>query len=234
MPKRPGMLDIPAITMSYFDPERGKYESISSRPISISVKKPEGYTGSPDVPYATTGLTVGSQAQDIRYIKDNIGDLRPIGRLILFTPLYLFVNGLPVALLVGLVIVRLRRERLASDIGYARSRSASRQARKRLSKARSLARLETSGQFYGELSLAVTAYVADKLNISPHGLTVEHLAELLREKGAAEELVAETVRFLQQCDFARFAPASLTKDEINAALKNAESIMTRMEDVRFA
>jgi hypothetical protein len=234
MPKRPGILEIPAVSMSFFDPDKGRYETLTSRAMSINVKKPEGYIASADVPYAAAGMKIGSQSQDIRYIKDDIGNLAPVGRLVIFSPLYLVVNGLPVVVLVGLVVARRRREKLASDIGYARFRSASRQARKRLAKARSLAKLETAGDYYGELTLAVTAYIADKLNISPHGLTSDGISELLRNKGAAEDLVNNTVQFLRQCDFARFAPASLTQSDIDIALKSAEQIMTRMEEVKFA
>ncbi len=234
MPKRPGLLQIPAITMSFFDPEKGRYQTLTTRPITVDVKRPEGYATTPDVPYSTPGMTIGSQAQDIRYIKDNIGNLVPVGRLVIFSPLYLFVNGLPLVVLIGLVVARKRREKLTTDIGYARFRSAARHARRRLSKARSLARLETAGEYYGELSLAVTAYIADKLNISPHGLTGDRIAELLRDKSAAADLVESTVQFLRQCDFARFAPASLSQADIDTALQSAEQIMTRMEEVKFA
>lgn len=234
IPKRPGLLEIPALSFNFFDPIKGIYQTLATRPMSISVKKPEGYVASPDVPYATTGLTLGSEAQDIRYIKDSPGDLRTPGQIILFSPLYLAVNGLPVLLLGGLVVVRLRRERLATDVGYARSRGASRMARKRLAKARSLASLSNAHEFHGELSLAVMAFVADKLNISPHGLTSDRVAELLKERGAGEKVVEDTVSFLRQCDFARFAPASLTEKDLAEALERAEQIMVQMEGVKFA
>jgi len=234
IPKRPGLLEIPALSFNFFDPEKGTYRTLATRPMSISVKKPEGYVASPDVPYATTGMTLGSEAQDIRYIKDSPGDLRTPGQIILFSPLYLAVNGLPVLLLGGLVVVRLRRERLATDVRYARSRGASRMARKRLAKARSLVSLSNAHEFHGELSLAVMAFVADKLNISPHGLTSDRVAELLKERGAGEKVVEDTVNFLRQCDFARFAPAALTEKDLTEALERAEQIMVQMEGVKFA
>ncbi|MEW6050580.1 MAG: BatD family protein [Candidatus Zixiibacteriota bacterium] len=234
IPKRPGLLEIPALTFNYFDPSKGKYETATTRAMNITVKKPEGYVGSPDVPYASTGLTVGNEAQDIRYIKDSPGDLRRPGRIILLTPLYMAVNGVPVLILGGLIYARKRRERLATDIRYARSRSASRLARKRLAKARSLAKLDSAGEFYGELSLAVTSFIADKLNISPHGLTSARITELLKEKGAGEKLIADASGFLQTCDFARFAPASLTETDLTKALESAEQVMMQMEGLKYA
>ncbi len=233
MPKRPGILEIPALAFNYFDPDRGRYETLMTKPISISVAKPEGYLSSPDIPYSSPAAIIGSQAQDIRYIKSDAGDLRPIGKLVILTPAYLLANGLPVAVLVGLVVMRRRRDRLSADIGYARSRSASRGARKRLGKARSLAKLETAQEFYGELSLVVTAYVADKLNVSPHGLMSDKIGELLADMEATSDLINDVTRFLRQCDFARFAPTSMSASDLESALSSAESIMVRMEEVKF-
>ena len=107
-------------------------------------------------------------------------------------------------------------------------------ARKRLAKARSLAKLDTAQEFYAELSLAAIAYIADKLNISPYGLTSDQIADLLREKSGDETLVTDTVSFLRQCDFARFAPANLMAQDLESGLATAEQIMVRIEGVKFA
>jgi len=234
IPKRPGILEIPALAFSYFDPERNKYQTISTSAISITVKMPEGYVASPDVPYSGPTMTIGNQAQDIRYIKDQLGDLRRSGQLMLLSPAYLLVNGLPVIALVGLIVARKRREKLEGNVGLARARGAGRKARKRLSRARSLAGLSTYGEFYSELSLVVMAYVADKLNVSPHGMTGDQLADLLRSKQVPDSLIEEAVGFLRQCDFARFAPATPAPDDLAKALATAEQVMIKMEEARFA
>ena len=234
IPRRPGNLEIPALSLSFFNPKSGKYEKVSTRPIPLTVRETEGYASSDDVPYAAGGMTISSQAQDIRYIKENLGDLQKVGTLIIAKPIYLAVNGLPVLALLGLIVYRVRREKLSSDIGYARSRAASRMARKRLAQARSLARTDSAGDFYAEISQAVTSYVADKLNISPYGLTSDRISELLRERGADNALVTETVDILQRSDFARFAPSSVTEDDIRQSLERAEDVMVKMEGVKFA
>lgn len=234
IPKRPGNLEIPALTFNYFDPVNGSYETITTKPIALTVRKPEGYVASPDVPYSGPSVTVGNQANDIRFIKQELGDLRKEGELILLSPAYLAINGLPIAVLIGLVVARKRRESLASNVGLARARGASAVARKRLAKARSLASVSSVQEFYGEVSLAVTAYIADKLNISPYGLTSDQIAELLRQRRASDDLITDTLGLLRQCDFARFAPASLSQNDVNNSLSMAESIMVRMEGVKFA
>jgi hypothetical protein len=233
IPRKPGQLEIPALDFNFFDPKTSRYRTLKTKSFTIDVKQAEGYAMSPDVPYSQSGVVIGKDASDIRFIKENIGHLTPVGRLVILTPLYLAFNGLFVVAFFGLVAWRVRREKLSGDIGYARSRQASKMAHKRLSRARSLARLEKVSEFYAEISLALLAYIADKLNISPHGLTSDRVAVLLKDKKAGEDLIKDTVDLLRQCDFARFAPSSLKQEDIDRALEEARRIMVKMEGVRF-
>ncbi|MEE8576936.1 MAG: BatD family protein, partial [candidate division Zixibacteria bacterium] len=233
IPKRPGQLEIPALTFNFFNPDRDRYETISTQPIMLNVTKPEGYVASPQVPFAGPDMTISSQAHDIRYIKDNPGDFYLIGRLIIFSPAYVVVNGLPVLVLAVMVALRRRREKLAGDIGYARARTASRMARKRLARARSQARADMAGEFFTEIYSALISYVADKVNTSPHGLTTDRLKQLLAENAVEDSVVAKVVQLMQSCDFARYAPSAISQESIDKALVEAEEIMVFLEGVRF-
>jgi len=234
IPRRPGKLEIPALSFNYFDPGQGKYRMLTTRPIRINVTKPEGYVVSPDLPYEAPALTIDSRTRDIRYIKEEIGSPKPVGRQVFFTPIYIIVNGLPVLALVAMVWVRRRREKLTADIGYARSRKAGRMARRRLARAKSIAKTEKASEFYAEIYTALTSYIADKINISPYGLTTERIAELLRTKSTDEALVKDVMDLLGKCDFARFAPASITQNDIDLSLALAEQTMIRIEGVKLA
>ena len=233
IPKRPGRLEIPSLSFNFFDPEAERYRTVSTKPITLTVKKTEGYAASPELPYTAPDLKIGADARDIRYIKSDPGRLGPQHQLVITTPVFLAVNALPVLALIGTVLARRRRERLSGDIGYARAHRALREARRRLSKARSLAVVATAGEFYAESSLAVLSYIADKLNISPHGLTNDRICALLSERGAEPQLVADTTDFLSRCAFARYAPAAMKQADIEQALSDAQELMVRMEDVRF-
>ena len=234
IPRRPGEMQIPALHFNYFDPSQERYVTQSTRPITLRVTKPEGYVASSEVPYAPPGLTIGSEARDIRHILPDVGHTQPTGRLILLTPAYLAVNGTPLIFLALTVLLRRRREKLLGNVGYARSRGAAKVAKKRLGRARSLAGTENVGDFYAEIYQALTSYIADKLNISPHGLTTESIQQLLRDNGADEQLIADTVAIIGSCEFARFAPAQISRQDIDRALTEAERIMIGIEGVKFA
>lgn len=234
IPRRPGQLEIPAVTFNYFDPHRGKYRTIATKPIKIEVIKPEGYVVSPDVPYGSPGFTIGSKANEIIFIKEDIGRLRKIGEVLLLTKGYIIVNAIPVFLLAGTVLVRRRREKLAGNIGYARFKSAGKLAKKRLSKARSLATTEKSEEYFSEIYLVLSSYIADKLNISVHGITIDSMTILLTEKKAEEPLIDEIKEILQKAEFAKFAPSTISEADIAETLLKTEEVMVKLEGLNFA
>ena len=234
IPTRPGTLEIPAISFSFFDPSDSKYKLASTRPITVEVRKPEGYIASPDVPFSGgPDRSIGSGATDIRYIKEASSGFTTTGEIILFQPIYLVVNGLPVIALIGLVVLRKRREHLSANVGYARSRGASREARRRLAQARTLASSANAVQFHTEISRAVISWIADKLNVSPHGLTSDQIQELLSNRSADFALITDISDLLKRCDYARFAPSSVSEADIKQSMETAEQVMTRIDGVRF-
>jgi len=233
IPKRPGQLVVPAISFSYFDPEAGQYRSARTEPITLNVIRTEGYTAAPEMPYSAPDLKISADARDIRYIKGDPGDLGPRKGLLLTSPLYLLVNAAPVLALMVTVLLRRRREKLSGDIGYARSRRASREARRKLARAGQLANVNTSEQFFGESGQALLSFIGDKLNVSPHGLTGDRIRELLDDHSADPQLVKDILAFLDRCSFARYAPATVSQTDIDQALADAEKLMMRLEEVRF-
>ncbi|MBD3256971.1 hypothetical protein GF377_00965 [candidate division GN15 bacterium] len=233
IPNRPGNLEIPGLTFNYFNTRTDSYETLRTQPIPIKVTKPEGWVASGDQPYAPSGVSIGAEAREIRFIKEDLGDVQAKGELVLTSPLYVGVNALPVLALLATLVVRYRREKLYGDAVSARARGAAKQARKRLTQAKSLARPGSAEGFYGECNLAVLAYIADKLNVSPHGLTSERVAQLLRDRNADEGLVEDTVAFLDHCAFARYAPGSSDQPQIDEALQRAEDIMVRLGEVKL-
>ncbi len=233
IPKRPGQIVIPALTFNFFDPEAERYKTAQTEAITLNVSRGEGYVAAPDVPYTAPDAKIGAEARDIRYIKSDPGDLRPGKALLLTSPLYLGVNALPILALIATVVMRKRREKLTGDIGYARSRRASKEARRRLARARSLAAVNTSEQFFLEGSSALLSFIGDKLNVSPHGLTSDKIRALLTERGAEDQMIQDIITFLDQCAFARYAPSSVSQPDIDKGLADAENLMVRLEEVRF-
>ncbi len=233
IPKRAGKLTIPGVSLNYFHPASKSYKKISTKPIIINVKPAEEGEFA-DIPIAAVaGRMVDPNAKDIRYIKTDPSDLALLTRPVLFEPLFLILNGIPLLLLVTVLAGQKRRKKLASDIGYARSRQAKKMARKRLAMARNLVAQDKPEEFYSEIRLALFSYVADKLNISPHGMTSDRMIEIITASGAGEELVKDTADLLKRADFAQYSSVSVGQEQIQRSLKMAEQVLVRLEDITF-
>lgn len=234
IPKKAGKLTIPSVSLSFFDPKGKRYRTITTDSITVNVKQAENMEYA-EVPYqAVPGRVINPEAKDIRYIKSDPGKLEGEKALILFSPRYLALNSLPVIILAGVIVMRKRREKLAVDIGYARSRSARKMAQKRLGKARKLRESGRPDEFYAELRQAVISYVADKTNRSPYGFTSDMLLELLQEKGAGEEILGDLRELFRRADFAQYSSGADIAPEQNAdSLRRAENILVRLEGTRL-
>jgi hypothetical protein len=233
IPKRAGRLTIPAVKLDYFDPGSKKYKTVTADPITLEVHPSVGGEYA-DVPLnQVAGMVVDPKAKDIRYIKMEPGELGRRRGLVILTPLYLVLNGAPVILLGIIWINRKRQERLASDVGYARSRQAKKLARKRLATARKLAAETTGDKFFSEIRGALFSYVADRLNISPHGITGDNLLDILRNAGFNEELLGKTATLLKTADFAQYASSAISREEMTKALNDAEELLIKLEEANL-
>jgi hypothetical protein len=234
IPKRAGQLTIPAVSLNYFNPRTKQYKTVSTKPISINVEQ-AALSDYADIPVPqVAGRVIDSKAKDIRYIKTETGDLALQRPLILATPLYLVLNGVPVLLLISVWIGQKRREKLSTDIGYARSRLARKLARKRLATARKLAGSKQTAEFYAEIRFALFAYIADKLNISPHGLTGDKLLEIMKSSNIEEDIIGKSKSLLRQADFAQYSSSTKEAEDIKQSLKLAEEILVKLEGIKIA
>jgi len=233
IPKRAGKLTIPPVSLNYFNPQTKKYKTVSTKPINIQVAQ-AALSEYADIPLPNVaGRIIDTKAKDIRYIKTDAGDLSHRKPLLIATPLYLILNGVPVLILALVWVGYKRREKLSSDIGYARSRLARKMARKRLAKARKLSNSAQVSDFYAEIRFALFAYIADKLNISPHGLTGDKLLEIMESSNIDEDILSKTKSLLRKADYAQYSSSSDSSRDIQSSLKAAEVILIKLEGIKI-
>ena len=88
-------------------------------------------------------------------------------------------------------------------------------------------------EFYSEIRTALFSYVADKLNISPHGLTGDKLIDILSQSGTDQVIMDDIKSLLKKADFAQYAPATITSENISDSLALAEKILVGMEEAKL-
>jgi hypothetical protein len=132
---------------------------------------------------------------------------------------------------VSLLAYSRRRAALVGSEDLVRRRRAGRVARKRLRRARSLLARDQSREFYQEMASALTSYLADKAGVSASGLTYDRIGEFLAGREVDPGTERRFRRCLESCDFARFAPASSGREEMERTFGEARQVLEELEEM---
>ena len=205
IPRHEGSYTLPAVSFSYFDPAAKRYVTLQGDPYSLQVAKGDGSQ-------PTVGFAPGAQRDvkvldnDIRYIKTRTPRFSKEGSG------FWGSGGFFVLLLAGPIIFavawvyRNRQREQNRDAGLVRNRNANKMANKHLAVARKELNAGDKKLFYEAVYKGLYGYMADKLNIPGASLNKAYISEQLRERGAADELIARVEETFELCEMARFAP----------------------------
>ncbi len=226
IPRSPGTRTIPSVEYGYFDPRQGRYAAAASDPIRVTV------TGE-----AVSGPIIGGRGrgaittlrEDIRFIRVAAPKFVRQDQSLMSTPGFWVVLLVPLVALSGAVGVRRHRDRLSGDVAYARGRRASRVAKQRLARARSLLSPNRVREFHAEVGRALQGFLGDKLNIAEAGMIRDIVGADLVRRGVPNEVIEACYGCLDSCDRQRFAPADVTLDDMTALLSRAERAMTGLD-----
>lgn len=227
VPREPGAVTIPPIEFAYLDADRGTYAVASSDPIALTVTGDPG--AAPVLPGGRAGAGAAPQRQDVRFIRIATPSFRRIGGSLFRSAGFWSVAVLPLAALAGAVAVRRHRDRLAGDVAWARSRRASRVARRRLARAESLCAPDRHREFHAEVGRAMQGFLGDKLNVAEAGLMRDDVRAALAARGVATDLVDACLDCLERCDRQRFAPTEPDAAAMQAMLAEAGRAMTDLD-----
>ena len=227
VPREPGEVTIPPVELAYFDPERGAYAVASSDPLALTVTGDPGPATLLPGGRARTGADL--QRADIRFIRIAAPTFRARGGSLFRSAGFWTIAVLPLVALAGAVAVRRHRDRLAGDVAWARSRRASKVARRRLARAESLCSPDRHREFHAEVGRAMQGFLGDKLNVAEAGLIHGEIRAALAARGVETTLVDACLDCLERCDRERFAPAEPDAAAMQAMLAEAGRAMTELD-----
>jgi len=208
IPRTPGNFTLKPITLSYFDKSKRNYVSLTSGDISLKVGKGDGSGGA----YSSSGgkEDVKYIGNDIKFIDNKIFEVFPSGYFFFASRLYLFLLVLAVALFIAFIILMRRYIKLQSNASLLKHKRATKVALKRLKKANTFMKANQRENFYQELSRALWGYVCDKFSILVCELSLDAAHQTLSEKNIDENIRNKFIEILDNCEYARFAPAEAT------------------------
>ncbi len=204
IPRSTNIVEIPPVVFSYFNPEKEQYVSVSRGPYPLTVTASESQGLKLVQAEQDAGSsTIRQLGVDIVYLKSApdawspapTGAIRP-------GPRWLAIHTSPLLALLALVVWVRRREKLAGNTALARRIQAPRRARPALKAARD--HIDDPAQVYANLWRALSAFMADRLNMDDGEITPSLILTTLKDAGlpddqrhALENLLAtgERIRF---------------------------------------
>ncbi|WP_417352344.1 BatD family protein [Flavobacterium alkalisoli] len=223
VPQNRGKYPINQLSFSYFDPATGKYKTITSKDLMIEV------TG--DAVAATTPAAAGTQKQTVeskeqfRFV-DLETKLLPRERDHFFgSTLFYGLLAAPFLIIPLIVLGKRKKEAYDSDVVGNKIRQNNRLAKKYLSAAKK--QLGNKEEFYVALEKALHNFLKAKLNIETSEMSKQNIQELLLNRKANPETVADFIRIMDSCEFARYAPSSGAA--MQQDYESAVSVITALE-----
>lgn len=227
IPRNPGDYKIPPVSFTYFDVKSKSYKTLTTEGYDLHVEKGEG-NATQTIANFTNKEELKVLNEDIRFIKQNEVKLTPRGSFFFGTPGYWLFYLIPALVFIVFFVIYRKQIAANANVAKVRTRKANKVAVKRLKLAGKLLTDNKKDAFYDEVLKALWGYVSDKLSIPMSRLSKDNIEEELRNYGVDDTLIAEFLKVLDNCEFARFAPADANQgmDKIYA---EALDIISKME-----
>ncbi len=209
IPRTQGTFKLNPITLSYYDKNKKSYTTLSSGEINLKVGKGDGSGGA--YSSSTNKEDIKYIGSDIKFIENKDFEVFPGGYFFFGSAWYWFLLVLPVMLFIAFVILMRRYIKLQSNTALLKNMRATKVALKRLKQANIFMKSNERNNFYQELSRALWGYICDKFSIPLSELSLDTARETLANKNIEENIRTKFIEILDDCEFARFAPAEATK-----------------------
>lgn len=228
---------IPQIGFSFFDPESKQYRTVRRGPFPVTVSPlapgeelkifdaPERFE---DRPGLQKREILG---RDIIYIKDTLGTVRQKGEFLYNNRVFVGFQFIPLIAVLSVFAVHRRRQRLQTDVRYARRLQAPRKARKNLSRTRRLLDAGKTAEFYDAVFKTLQEYIGDKFHLPTAGITV-NVVNVLGQRGVANEITGKIQECFSGCDMARYTPSKITRDDMIATFKLLAQAIDELERIK--
>ena len=225
IPQYKGSYQIKPLSFSYFDLASGRYKTITSQPITITVLDgPSVASGEKSNPTEETKNKV-EVAKSFAFIKPKTSLKSMEKEDFLGSGLFYSLVALPFLAIPLLIVGRRRKRAIDNDVVGNKIRKSNALAKKYLSEAKK--HLGQKEPFYIALEKALHNFLKAKLNIETSDMSKEKIREILTERNAQSETISEFLTLTENCEFARYAPSSDTA--IQQDYEKAVEIISNLE-----
>jgi hypothetical protein len=209
IPRYAGNFTVPAIPFVFFNPATRQFETRTTGPYDIQVDKGSDDQNS-SVVNSFSKEDVKMIGKDIRFIKQNNFKLKSKGSSFYGTTEFYLVYVLSLIAFAVFYVLNRKKIKESANITLVRNKRANKVALKRLKEASGHLKNNQAELFYESVIKALWGYLSDKLSIPVADLNRERTSENLLSRGISQDTVTELMKIIDDCEFARYAPAAFS------------------------
>lgn len=209
IPRYAGNFTIPAIQFVFFNPSTRQFETRTTEAYSLRVEKGNDDQNS-GVVSSFSKEDVKMIGKDIRFIKQNKTKLKQKDTSFYGTFGFYLIYILSLIGFAVFYVLNRKKIRESANIVLVRNKRANKVALKRLKDAAGHLKNNQAEKFYESVIKALWGYLSDKLSIPVAELNREKASESLLSKGIDKETASELLKIIDDCEFARYAPAAFS------------------------
>ena len=228
VPQFKGKYPIASVEFVYFNPKSKSYETIFSKEILINVLEgPSSYSQNNIDLKSSNSITneISNSKNEFKFIKTKAGlTLLKKSNFIYSMTFYLLLL-FPVSLIILVLLFFKSKKHSLSEIKDYKSRRANNLAKKYLLESK--ISLEKKDVFYIALEKALHNFLKSKFLIETSEFNKVKITRLLSEKNIKKESIELFINLIENCEFARFTPASDVA--VNNDYKNAVKVISEID-----
>ena len=227
VPQYQGKYPVSSVEFTFFNPQLNKYETINSDDIIINVLEGPLSLDENNINITNTQSSnnILPSINQFKFIKTDSDLVKINSKPFIYSLSFYLILIFPVLAILLLFIFFKSNNIRSSKLKELRSRRTNKLAKKYLSDARN--NLDNKDMFYVALEKALHNFLKSKLFIETSDYSKEKISKLLYSKDIEKESLELFIKLIENCEFARFTPASEFK--INNDYENAVKVITKID-----
>jgi len=226
VPEAPGRVQIPPATVSYFDPKKGAYESLSASAYEVAV-----VPGAQEKLAKVEAAGPSASGAPVNPLGEDIATIHREAKLKQEEPSFEFFYGILIAFAAPPFIVlasygMVRRQRWREEHGDIVKKKKA--LSKALTKLKSLSAKEAA-HIPGQISHVMKEYLGDKLGMVGTALTPLDVEQIFSRNGKKKEGTAALVKFMKDLEDWQYGGPPKDKDWESGIRKKAAGLLKEVE-----
>jgi hypothetical protein len=226
-PQNADVREWPQFSISFFNPEDGKYHVLTQAAVPLTVKA----AGAPPLPQAAATKAEEKPPQDILPLKNDLGALAKNSAPLVSQPAFLAAQTLPVLAFLAAFVWRKRTDNLANNPRLRRQRAVAALVASGKDEMKKYAAANQPDEFFATLFRLLQEQLGERLDCPATAITEAIVTDHALLRTAPLALRTALHEQFQLCNQARYAPVR-GSGELNSVAKQFEKLLGELQNLK--